>query len=213
MEWHSWIQQSTPHTSVQRGGPTVWPKDESGLIGDSLGPVMHLHDDASEVFYFLSGTCRMEIGNTEEIFGAGDFVLVPPLVPHNLWNGGEDDLVVFWLVAPNFVDNKWRTDTFPPGGMDGRVERGRISGTDLLPSDHNISTTRHSLGEGVVFADRTGSAQEVILYVLEGSGELQRNGTVSPLRRDSISYIPRDRSYRLTAAEGLSYVAFRTPAS
>jgi mannose-6-phosphate isomerase-like protein (cupin superfamily) len=213
MEWHSWIQQVTPHTTVQRGGPTVWPKGASGLIGDSLGPLMHIHDDASEVFYFLSGTCRMETGNTEELFGAGDFVLVPPLVPHNLWNGGDDDLVVFWLVAPNFVDNKWRTDNFPPGAMDGRVERGRIPGTDPLPADHNIGTTRHAVDAHATESGETGPKQEMILYVLEGRGELKLDGAVSPLHRDSISYIPRDRLFKVSAAERLSYLAFRTPAS
>lgn len=66
-----------------------------GLIGDTLGPIMHAHHQASEIFYFISGRCRLEVGNGEELFEPGDFVLVPPLLSHNLWNAGNDDLLVF----------------------------------------------------------------------------------------------------------------------
>src|SRR5690242_17329669 len=126
MDWQQWIEQQLPYTEIKRGGATVWAVGASGLIGDSLGPILHIHDGASEIFYFVSGRCRMEVGDSEEIFEAGDFVLVPPLVPHNLWNGGDDDMLVFWLVAPNFINNKWRTDNFPPGAMSLQAIRTHV---------------------------------------------------------------------------------------
>lgn len=213
MNWQSWLGQQTPHTAIQRGGPTIWPKGAPGLIGDSLGPILHLHDDASEIFYFISGQCRMEVGDREEIFGPGDFVLVPPLVPHNIWNAGDDDLVLFWLVAPNFVDNRWRTDGFPPGAMDGQVFRGHVNGSASLPGDENISSAVHSLPAGRQAQARTDEAQEVLLYVLEGAGSVSIDGRQSAVQGHSILYVPSQTDYTIGAEKPLRYLEFRTPAS
>src|SRR5690349_21009017 len=168
MNWRVWMEQGLPFTDLKRGGATVWPRGEKGLIGDSLGPILHLHDGASEIFYFVDGRCRLEIGNSEEFFEPGDYVLVPPGVPHNLWNAGDDDLLVFWLVAPNFNENKWRTDHFPPGAMNRRAFRGRVARGVELPSDANIRTRLVSVDPAPTCVVRTAERQEAIVYVLEG---------------------------------------------
>jgi mannose-6-phosphate isomerase-like protein (cupin superfamily) len=128
MDWQKWIRQSLPRTDYMRGGATVWPSGGTRLLDDALGPTMHLHDDASEIFYFVGGRCRLEIGDSEEFFEPGDFVLVPPQVPHNLWSAGDEDLLVLWLVAPHFQANKWRTDNFPAGARQRRAVRGHVAG-------------------------------------------------------------------------------------
>ena len=133
MDWHTWIEQSLPRTEIMRGGATVWERGSTGLIGDTLGPVMHLHDGASEIFYFISGKCRLEVGDTEEYFSAGDFALVPPEVPHNLWNAGDEDLLVFWIVAPHMPEDKWRTQAITAEEMKRRVIRSRVEpGSELV---------------------------------------------------------------------------------
>src|SRR5258708_39996391 len=78
MDWHAWMDQHIPATVIQRGGATAWPKGGQGLVGDSLGPIMHLHDGASEIFYFLAGRCRLQIGISQDFFGPGLLVLLPP---------------------------------------------------------------------------------------------------------------------------------------
>ena len=103
MDWHAWTGQHISFTEIRRGGATVWLIGGKGLLDDSLGPILHSHDRASEIFYFIAGRCRLEVGDSEEFFGPGDFILVPPDVPHNLWNAGDDNLLVFWLVVPNFA--------------------------------------------------------------------------------------------------------------
>ncbi len=143
----------------------MWPKGGHGLIGDRLGPVLHLHDGASEIFYIVAGRCRLEIGNSDAFFGPGDFVLVPPEVPHNLWNAGEEDLLVFWIVAPNLVNNKWRTTDFPPGAMDRRARRSRVEDGIDLPSDANIRTRLLTLREPSVHSAPTAASQEVVVYL------------------------------------------------
>jgi mannose-6-phosphate isomerase-like protein (cupin superfamily) len=206
MDWQSWIGQRLPVTTIQRGGATVWPRGANGLIGDSLGPILHLHDDASEIFYFISGRCRLEIGNSEEFFGPGDFVLVPPLVPHNLWNAEDEDLLVFWLVAPNFINNKWRTDNFPPGAMDLRAIRSHVEPGVELPSDDKIrsrllSISPPSQGEGGL-PQRTGDEQEAVIYVVEGQAEVKVGKLGGPLKAHDFIHVPVATAYSAISVGG-----------
>ena len=60
MDWPTAIEWPGVFDTISRGSLTAWPAGGVGLIGDSLGPIMHAHDDASEIFYFLSGRCRLE---------------------------------------------------------------------------------------------------------------------------------------------------------
>ena len=217
MDWHSWIDQHTPFTTIQRGGATVWPKGANGLIGDSLGPILHIHDDASEIFYFISGRCRLEIGNSEEFFGPGDFVLVPPEVPHNLWNGGDEDLLVFWLVAPNFVHNKWRTDNFPPGAMDLRAIRSRVEPGAELPSDDKIRSQLLTLipsaqGEAGGWAARTAEQQEAIVYLIEGQAEVKIGKLGGTLTAHNFVHVPVATAYSVAPVGGpTSVLLFEMP--
>jgi len=150
MDWRTWIRQSLPRTEIMRGGATVWEKGAKGLLGDTLGPVMHAHDKASEVFYFVAGRCRLEIGNAEEFFSPGDFVLVPPDLPHNLWNAGDDDLLVFWIVAPHFANNKWYTAPFVPGAMKWRATRSHVAPGAKGREQRFVSAPRRLAQPGVL---------------------------------------------------------------
>ena len=202
MDWHAWIEQRIPATEVQRGGATVWPAGGQGLIGDSLGPVMHLHNGASEIFYFVAGRCRLEIGDSEEFFEPGDFVLVPPEVPHNLWNAGESDLLVFWLVAPNFIANKWRTGSFPPGAMDRRALRSRVDSGAALPGDPNLRTRLLTLRAPSAHAARTAERQEAIAYVTAGRAEVQVGRLGGRLEAQEFVHVPVGTQYSLAPAGG-----------
>lgn len=212
LDWHSWIEQRIPSTEIQRGGATVWPAGGRSLIGDSLGPVMHLHDGASEIFYFIAGRCRLEIGNSEEVFGPGDFVLVPPEVPHNLWNAGEDDLLVFWIVAPNFVTNKWRTSGFPPGAMDRRALRSRADSDAVLPGDPNIRTRSLTLRDPATHAAHTEERQEAIVYVTDGHVEVRVGRLGGRLGAHEFVHVPAGTQYSVVpAGEPATLLLFEMP--
>lgn len=146
-DWTTLIQQSGIFDGSARGGLTAWSDADGALIGDSLGPVMHSHDEASEVFYFLRGVCRLEVGEGEEILRAGDLILVPPDVPHNFWSIGSEPVVVFWLVVPNLQDNKWRTDRFR-GQERWGSRRAMFGAGGDLPSDERIMSVGHVLEPG-----------------------------------------------------------------
>lgn len=218
MDWQTWIGQHLPFTEIKRGGATVWVRGGNGLIGDSLGPIMHIHDDASEIFYFVSGRCRLEIGSSEEFFGPGDFVLVPPQVPHNLWNAGDEDLLVFWLVAPHFPNNKWRTDNFPPGAMEWRAVRGHVqdAATDTshtnLPSDDKIRSRVLTVSADKLFAGQTGEQQEAVVYVLEGAAHVSVGKLGGLLQAHDFVNVPVGTAYSIAAThEGASILLFEMP--
>ncbi len=201
MDWYSWIDQRIPYTEIMRGGATVWPAGGTGLIGDSLGPVMHSHERASEIFYFISGRCRLEIGNSEEFFRPGEFVLVPPEVPHNLWNAGEDDLWVFWIVAPNFMANKWATE-FPAAAREQRAIRSLVKEGVELPSDRNIQSRILVLAENQVQDGHTGERQEGIVYTLGGQVDVHVGKFGGQLGPNEFVHVPWGTHYSVAARGG-----------
>ena len=189
----------------------MWPKGGRGLIGDPLGPVLHLHDGASEIFYFPAGKCRLEIGNSEAFFGPGDFVMIPPEVPHNLWNAGEEDLLVFWVVAPNLVHNKWRTTNFPPGAMDRSALPGHVERGADLPDDKNIRIRLLALRESA-HRSRTAENQESIIYVTEGQADVTVGRLAGRLLAHEFVHVPVGTPYSVAAAGGTATaLIFQTP--
>jgi quercetin dioxygenase-like cupin family protein len=212
MDWHEWIRQSLPRTEKLRGGAAVWEVGAQGLTGDTLGPVMHLHDGASEIFYFVAGKCRLEVGDTEEFFSPGDFVLVPPGVPHNLWNAADEDLLVFWIVAPHIWENKWRTDDISTEDLQRRAMRGRVEPGANLPGDANIRSRLVALQEGESLAERTGVSQEAVLYVTAGLVQVKVGKLEGRLEVNDFVHVPVDTEYSAAAVSGAaSVLVFHTP--
>ena len=206
MDWHEWIKQSLPRTEIMRGGATVWARGADGLIGDTLGPVMHLHDGASEIFYFLSGKCRLEVGDTEEYFDPGDFVLVPPEVPHNLWNAGDEDLLVFWIVAPHMPDDKWRTEAITGDEMKRRVVRSRVEQGAELPSDANILSQLHNLDSGIQLHSQTRADQETVIYIASGQADIKVGKLGGRLRENDFVHVPVNTAFSAVPADGQASV-------
>ena len=214
MDWQTWVRQSLPRTDYMRGGATVWVKGMAGLLGDSLGPVMHLHNGASEIFYFVAGRCRLEVGDREEFFEAGDFVLVPPEVPHNVLPGGDDDLLVFWLVAPHFQANKWRTEGFPEGAMQRGVIRGHVAAGGELPSDDQIESRLLTFADGAGHSGRTAERQEAVVYLVEGSVDVRVGKLNGRLGAHEFVHVPVDTEYALDCRYGpVVAILFRLPRS
>jgi mannose-6-phosphate isomerase-like protein (cupin superfamily) len=206
MDWQGWIKQSLPRTEIMRGGATVWVKGAQGLIGDTLGPVFHLHDGASEIFYFPSGKCRLEVGDTDEYFGPCDFVLVPPGVPHNLWNAGDDDLLVFWIVAPHRMENKWRTEEIAAEDMQRRASRARVEPGAALPSDANIHTRllEFQSGEGVSLETLLG--QEAVIYISSGQADVRVGKLSGRLQANQFVHVPVGTDFSVKAVGGAASV-------
>jgi mannose-6-phosphate isomerase-like protein (cupin superfamily) len=65
----------------------------------------HYHPRAEELYYFVSGSGRMRLGDASGGVVPGDCVVVPPGTPHKLWNPGPDPLVLLCCCAPAYSDD------------------------------------------------------------------------------------------------------------
>jgi len=55
----------------------------------NFGPPMHIHHDAAEAFYVISGEYVIFIGDDEHVCPAGSFVYIPAGAPHGFRVGPE----------------------------------------------------------------------------------------------------------------------------
>jgi mannose-6-phosphate isomerase-like protein (cupin superfamily) len=65
-----------------------------------FGPPLHVHRDAAEAFYVLSGTYRMFFEDRQELCPPGSFVYVPRNTPHTFTVVGDGPGTKLNLFAP-----------------------------------------------------------------------------------------------------------------
>lgn len=89
-------------------GPAWSPVRHQSLAEATLPPggetILHLHREAEEIYYFVSGSGRMRLGSDEAEVTVGDAVVIPPGTPHKLWNPGPEPLVLLCCCAPAYSD-------------------------------------------------------------------------------------------------------------
>lgn len=66
--------------------------------------VRHSHSHSSELFYIVSGSCRLDAGAESVQLNAGDMAIVAPGEAHYFQIGEQQDLVLLAVVAPNLDD-------------------------------------------------------------------------------------------------------------
>jgi uncharacterized RmlC-like cupin family protein len=99
---HDQLDPNTPQTpgmyreaAVSRassGAEKIWAGTVAIQPGARTGP--HHHGDLESVIYVLHGRARMRWGDTLEFTseaGPGDFIYVPPNVPHQEINASQDE--------------------------------------------------------------------------------------------------------------------------
>lgn len=87
--WTAVERQSLAEATVPPGGQTA----------------EHLHPNTEEIYYFVAGGGRMRLGSEEDDVMAGDCVVIPPGIPHKLWNQGETPLILLCCCAPAYSDD------------------------------------------------------------------------------------------------------------
>lgn len=198
--WDDWFRRGTIKTEQMRAGGHMWLDGDKGLRGDLLGPVMHLHDGAAEVFYFLDGQCRVELGDTAVIAKAGDFLFIPPQVPHNLFKEGPEDMRLLFAVAPNVFDNKWRTEGFSTTGWEGAARPIPVSGPGELPGDHHLRS--RALWIDGTQEGRLDQAERLYL-VLSGQVQYQDSLMTGTMKRGDFVHVTAGRPHTLAAEAAL----------
>ena len=68
----------------------------------------HHHDVTEEIYYILSGTADMTLGEETRPVGPGDAIASPPGVRHTIRNTGSGELVFLCTCAPGYE----HSDTF-----------------------------------------------------------------------------------------------------
>ena len=62
----------------------------------------HRHRNSEELYFILSGSGRMTLGEAEFAIAPGDTVLIPPGTPHCLRNTGDETLCLLCACAPAY---------------------------------------------------------------------------------------------------------------
>lgn len=103
-------------TIRELAGPAWTAARAQSLAEASLDPggetAEHYHPRAEEIYYFVAGEGRMRLRDDEAPVMAGDCVVIPPGIPHKLWNSGSTTLVLLCCCAPAYSDD----DTVMTGG-------------------------------------------------------------------------------------------------
>lgn len=63
---------------------------------------MHYHRVTEEIYYVLSGTGRMTIGEEQEEVGAGDAIYIPLNSDHSLTNIGAEPMKILLICGPAY---------------------------------------------------------------------------------------------------------------
>jgi uncharacterized RmlC-like cupin family protein len=74
------------------------------IYADSAPGPYHLHTNAENVYYVLAGQASIRSGEQTYTAGAGQFVFIPPQVPHAVSNGGDNELIIIEIYAPAGAD-------------------------------------------------------------------------------------------------------------
>jgi mannose-6-phosphate isomerase-like protein (cupin superfamily) len=87
-------------------GPVSLPTEQQSLaeatVPAGAETEEHFHRTTEELYFFTGGVGRMRLGEDEREVRAGDCVVIPPQIPHKLWNTGENPLVLLCCCAPPY---------------------------------------------------------------------------------------------------------------
>lgn len=95
----------TPETM---GAKSLWLGTSS--VDPGFSSNAHAHQDQEEAFYCVSGKGRIRVDDEEAPLEPGVVVYVPPGSLHQLINDGKNVLKVVSVVAPPFIQEKYRQD-------------------------------------------------------------------------------------------------------
>lgn len=77
-------------------------------LGVGCATTPHHHAVTEEIYYILSGTAAMTLGDETRPVGPGDAIAIPPGVRHTIRNTGVAELVFLCTCAPGYEHD----DTF-----------------------------------------------------------------------------------------------------
>jgi len=69
-------------------------------IAPGKSSLRHFHPEAEESYYILAGSARIEVGHETATLRPGHIVLIPPPLPHKIYNAGRSHLLLLVVCVP-----------------------------------------------------------------------------------------------------------------
>ncbi len=96
-------------SSIRELAGPAWTPAENQSLAEATVPVggattAHYHRTTEELYYIVSGTGLMRVGEEERDVRRGDCVVIPPGAEHKLSNTGAEPLVLLCCCAPAYSD-------------------------------------------------------------------------------------------------------------
>lgn len=112
-----------------------------GEVAYCSGPPLHVHETQDDSFFVLEGRLTVQAGDEVVELGPGDFVSVPPGVPHTFDNLDPDQVVrTINLMTPGVLHDFFAQHAAAGIDADPAVVR-------RLAEEHGIKRVGPSLGE------------------------------------------------------------------
>lgn len=105
--------------------------NRSLLRAGSAGAPPHLHHRSAELFFVLGGALQALTGDEVHTLGEGDFLLVPPNVPHAFGPTADSDADILVVFTPG-------TARFDYYRLLDRLHRGDASTQEILDSQERF---------------------------------------------------------------------------
>jgi mannose-6-phosphate isomerase-like protein (cupin superfamily) len=74
-------------------------------VAPGLTTALHFHCRSEEIYYILSGTGRVHLGNEWREVGPGDAIAIPPGEVHQITCTGASDLAFLCCCSPGYEDD------------------------------------------------------------------------------------------------------------
>lgn len=193
-----WMNQPRLLFERCRGLPLIWTPDVKWFNNDWLGPTPHVHDDATEIGFLAQGSLEIQIGGSQRVYKAGDFMLMPPGKYHNYWFGGSETACFFVVVAPNHKHSRLRAKDFTPDCYEGDASFANVFSCEKLPSNQHFLCERLLLLPGQSETVRRLDVQDRVIYVLSGVAQLRANALVGSLSSNQYQHIPATTPHQIS---------------
>lgn len=102
------------------------------------GAPPHLHRDASELFYILTGSLRVLTGDDLVILDEGDFLVVPPNTAHAFEAAGSTDTEVLFVLT--HAQPRFDYYRLLEGVYRGETDPAELAATSDLYDNHYVES-------------------------------------------------------------------------
>jgi len=171
----------------------------------------HSHNE-DEAFFIVQGPVNFHVNGEEIILNTNDFIYTPSESSHNIQRVGNDTIkyLVIKRETTGAVPTPYKVGkkdykildccSFPSQDAAWQNEKSAVDRRLLDPDfadGFQIVLHRITGGNKVIGNDKSGTTEQVALYILKGEADVTLNDKQAVLQADNTFYCPRNSSYSL----------------